>query len=175
MRTSLILIFIIVLFSCGHKETRLSDLVSLDSLESEKQKITIITDTSQVKWAVGDYKSLWIPSYGQLQIADSIIKDAVSKISKSFYRRLCVDSFDSYYRQLVCYTTDEGDSLIYINALCHIYDRPLMDSNGNFIEMRRADWQKYVIDVKDGGDCFWHITIDIRKKKYLRFNVNGEA
>jgi hypothetical protein len=49
------------------------------------------------------------------------------------------------------------------------------DGNDMIIEMRRVDWQHNIIEVMDGGDCFWQITIDIRKKKYLKLSINGLA
>jgi hypothetical protein len=146
----------------------------LDSLEKEELKITLINDTTQIRWIIKDYKSFWSPTNDQMNSIDSIIVKGIQENQRDFYRRLNPASYKSYYRQYVCYTLANGDSMVYIRAICEVGDYPMEDKNGQ-LYFKRNDWQNKFQTVMDGGDCYWHIWINFTKRKYLRFIVHGLA
>jgi hypothetical protein len=82
------------------------------------------------------------------------------------YNRLSIKSFRDYYRQYVCYIQPDGDSIVFINAVCNIWFDPMGI---------REDWQNNIIMVMDGGDCFWSTLINFTKKRNIRLVVNGMA
>jgi hypothetical protein len=65
-----------------------------------------------------------------------------------------------YKRQYVCYLNEKGQKIVYVNCFCHDYS---------------SDWHKSIIIVKDGGECYFHLKINLTTKKYFEFMVNGEA
>ncbi len=44
---------------------------------------------------------------------------------------------------------------------------------GNFFCSEQPDWRHHVIEVDDGGDCFFQIEFDVDSKTYSDFSVNG--
>ena len=155
-------------FSCSHKTVRRDDLVVLDSIESERLKITFIDDITISN------KLKWIPTYNQLNSIDSITAKAIRENSHRHYRHLGSDSIKNYYRQFICSIDSNGDSLVYINAMYRVLEFPYKNKEGKFI-FKRNDWQHEINSVRDGGDSFWQILINFSRKRYILFRVNGEA
>ena len=155
---------------CTHKNVKKSESIELDSLKREELKITIINDSAQVKYIADSFVLFWIPTQNQLDLIDSIGKQAIKENGKDYYRHLKPDSLKHYYRQYICYTDSNGDSIAFINAFLKNIFLPLPG------DIRKIDdWQYYLIEVNDGGENYWRIFINITKKRYYNFNVNGEA
>ena len=156
--------------SCIHKEVNKNELINLDSLKREELKITIINDSMQTNHITKEFISFWIPTYNQIDTINSIIRKAIKENSKKYYIHLKPDSLKSYYRQYVCYTETNGDSIAFINAFLKIDFLPLPGD-----VRKRDDWQYYLIRVQDGGEFYWHIKVNLTKKNYYKFTVNGDA
>jgi hypothetical protein len=163
-------LFFVILLSCRQNETKVK-YVNKDSIDKENLRYTLINDTSETKWIVDKGLLFWKPNQEQNILIDSIINAAAKKIYKKTYRYLSPDSISRFYRQYVCFVDSNGDSIVFVNALCHIFNDPVFDKNNN-ARLVRADWQHHLIIVHDGGDCFWRIWINYSKKKYFRFSVN---
>jgi len=163
------IIFILgfIVLSCGHKSTDGENLVELDYLMSEKLKIAFIDDTSYTKTS-------WIPTYNQLGKIDSIIAISIKNESHQSFRHLAPDSIKNYYRQYIFSRDSNGDSIVYINAIYHVIDYTIVDKNGNVLT-QKCDWQYEILRVKDGGDSYWQIKINLSKRTCLSFSVNGYA
>jgi hypothetical protein len=170
----LFLLFGFLLISCTHKLSPDNDLLILDSLQSEELKITFINDTAVTKWYIDSMQSFWIPSQSNLNEIDSIIARAIAENKNKHFKYLNSNSIKDYYRQCICHINNDGDSIVYINALCHFMNLPVFDDKNNITTVR-PDWQHYIIRVHDGGDCFWSIWINLTKRKYFNFRVNGHA
>lgn len=65
-----------------------------------------------------------------------------------------------YKRQYMPVINNRGEKEVWINCLC---------------ETRNTDWQKNLIMVKDGGNCFFNLKINLTTGRYYDFRVNGEA
>lgn len=70
------------------------------------------------------------------------------------------NKFRKYKRQYVG-EIKEGKKIIFINFFCDI---PGLDN-----------WKQDVVEVGDGGDCFFSIKYDIQTKKFSELWINGEA
>ncbi len=129
---------------------------------------TVITDTTQIKWLCDSIISQWIPNYGDYRLAESILEQAIND-----YKEYGLNNQISkkYYRQYSFYMDLKGDSIVYINAFCQILRVPT-DSSGIGI-MKPTDWHKNFLIVDDGGDCYWSIKINLTKRRYFNFIVNG--
>jgi hypothetical protein len=175
MRTFILFILIGILnFSCINRESNTALKVEKDSIEKEKLKYTVINDSLETKWISDDYKRFWIPTQAQIDIVDSITIRAIKINYKDYYRHLKPDSLKNFYRQYVCYIDSIGDSIVYLNAICYVGYDLVFDKNNN-VTQKKFDWQHHLMIVDDGGDCFWSIYINLTKKKYFSFSVNGMA
>lgn len=135
------------------------------------KKYTVISDTAQLSWLKDSLVSFWSPTVEDYQLAESILMKAIRGYASDRGSRLSQETAPNYYRQYVFYRNTRGDSMVFINAFCEIHQVPI-DSAGTTI-WRPEDWQHQFIRVNDGGDCYWSIVINLTKKNYEQFNVNG--
>jgi hypothetical protein len=63
-----------------------------------------------------------------------------------------------YKRQYVAVINTKGEKEVWVNCFCRIFDR---------------DWQKQLIFVHDGGNCFFNLKMNLTQKKYYGLYVNG--
>jgi hypothetical protein len=134
---------------------------------------TVISDTSQLKWITKDLVSFWTPNTVDLRLTESILKKAIKENLNEYWSLLDTLTVKKYYRQYVFYIDSQNDSIVHINAFCEVLERPV-DSAGTWI-IRPYDWKNYLIIMRDGGDCYWSIKINLTKNTYFNFMVNGEA
>lgn len=175
MRNFLLIIIIGVIgLSCNKKGERQVNASYIDSIAKEKQRITLINDISQAKRIFDDYKSFWIPTANQLSEIDSILVKAIKEKNRPSQKRLNISTYKDYYRQYICCVLSNGDSIVYINAACSIGSYSIEDSEGNATR-KRMDWQHNVIEVMDGGDCYWQVWINYFRKNYKYLTINGLA
>jgi hypothetical protein len=71
------------------------------------------------------------------------------------------DARTTYVRQYVTLVQPPDGTLVYVNALCDVYDGEGIDTQ--------------VIMVLDGGSCFWQALVDVTNGTIEAFMVNGEA
>jgi len=148
--------------------------IDADSLRREELKVTIINDSVETRWIIEGKRSFWTPNEKHLKKIDSIVLDAIKTNYKNTYRHLKPDSLNEYYRQYVCFIDINGDSIVYINAACTIDIQMIIDKS-NKVHRIRDDWQHHLLNVEDGGDCYWSVYINLTKNRYFRFSVNGIA
>jgi len=134
---------------------------------------TVINDRAQLKWISDSINSFWIPTDTELRLAESILDLAIAETSNSYWTILSTKTTKKYYRQYSFYIDQNGDKIIYINAFCRQFERPV-DSSGVWI-MKPYDWKNEFLIVEDGGDCFWSIQINLTTMSYFDFYVNGVA
>lgn len=68
---------------------------------------------------------------------------------------------ERYKRQYFATQKSNGEKIVWINCFCRI------PSN--------IDWQTDLVWVKDGGNCYFQMQINITKKEVESFSVNGAA
>lgn len=115
----------------------------------------------------------WIPKYDDYRLAESILLSAIKRKRNKEWNILSEESLSDYYRQYLFYKDESGDSIVFINAFCEIPNT--YENYGNkYIEVP-YDWKHNIVSIMDGGDCYWQIWINISKKTYRDFWVNGHA
>lgn len=169
-----ILLFGLFLCSCNHSEIKFKTIIDLDSLNREESKATIINDSVEAKYIIGNNYIFWNPTKYQMKFVDSIIVNAITENPEKYFKYLKADSFKDFYKQYVCYVDSKGDSIVYMNAICEIPNFPIFDSTLGYATLKRLDWQHHLDKVEDGGDCYWRIFINFTKRKYFSFSVNGK-
>ncbi len=134
--------------------------------ETNDTSIALINDTVQIK-----YKTYWLPNELHLYLIDSIIKIAIRDTIDITNKSFIIRDIKKFYRQYACYLDKNNDSIVYINAFCKILNEHI-DSAGIY-KIKKFDWKHKWIFMEDGGSCYWQIKINITKKEYFDFRVNG--
>jgi len=70
---------------------------------------------------------------------------------------------EKYKRQYVVYINLKGEKEVYVNCFCS-----RNDDEFNY-------WEKNLVQVADGGECFFHVMINLTTHKYGHLYVNGYA
>ncbi|WP_443938208.1 hypothetical protein [Pedobacter sp. MW01-1-1] len=65
-----------------------------------------------------------------------------------------------YKRQYVATTNSKGEKEVWVNCFCDTWD---------------TDWRKNLNFVKDGGNCYFNLKINLTTGKYYELMVNGDA
>jgi len=112
----------------------------------------------------------------EMNIIEKLLRESVNiynlkqteKIAKYRFENPQVDSYNEnfkidlkkYRRQYFPYLSKSGKE-VKVNCFCEMRD----DEN----------WKIDKIDVDDGGSCYFHLIIDLKKKKIIKFYTNGRA
>ncbi|OON70121.1 hypothetical protein B0919_05110 [Hymenobacter sp. CRA2] len=65
----------------------------------------------------------------------------------------------NYRRQLVPYLNAKGEKEVWVNCFCD----------------KTPYWRKDIVDVDDGGNCFFNLKINLRRRSWFDLMVNGVA
>lgn len=68
---------------------------------------------------------------------------------------------DKYYKQVLAVINGKGEKEVYLNCVCAIH--------------YPATWKKNLVNVMDGGNCYFQVRINLITKKVISFSVNGIA
>ncbi|WP_310396314.1 hypothetical protein [Hymenobacter sp.] len=69
-------------------------------------------------------------------------------------------SLPAYKRQLIAVTDARGEKQVWVNCFC---------------EGSESYWRKEVVDVDDGGNCFFNVKINLTQATWYDMMVNGSA
>lgn len=90
-------------------------------------------------------------------IIDSACKAYNEKTPDSLYQ---VMPLQKYRRQYMPVVTADGDRVVWVNFFCDDFS---------------VDWRKQIVAVKDGGNCFFQLFININRRKAYDLSMNGYA
>jgi len=65
-----------------------------------------------------------------------------------------------YKRQYVAILNSKGEKEVWVNCFCDTWN---------------SDWKKDLIFVKDGGNCYFNLKINLTTGQYYELMVNGDA
>lgn len=66
-----------------------------------------------------------------------------------------------YKRQYIAFINDKNEKEIWVNCFCdQLYD---------------SKWRKELVLVKDGGNCYFNLKVNLTSYSYYNLSVNGEA
>ncbi|QHT65901.1 hypothetical protein GXP67_04070 [Rhodocytophaga rosea] len=71
-----------------------------------------------------------------------------------------VINLNRYKRQYIAFLNEKGEKEVWINCFCGDIDR---------------NWQNEIIFVRNGGNCFFNLKVNLNRGKYYELRVNGEA
>jgi hypothetical protein len=117
-----------------------------------------LTDSDFV--TIDEVLSACIDKYNNEQTTE--YKKMIKKYPKNGIElKYFVIDLQGYYRQYIVVENSRGEKEVWVNCFCTIQD---MDY-----------WKKQVVFVKDGGKCFFNLRINLTKKTFIDFIVNGDA
>lgn len=90
----------------------------------------------------------------------SLLKRAVDEHNARQKDPSATIRLDEYKFQFVPVLNETGEKEVWTNCFCADF---------------RQDWRKTLIEVDDGGKCFFNLYINLNRKSYDRFSVNGVA
>lgn len=64
-----------------------------------------------------------------------------------------------YRKQLIAVINKNGEKEVWVNCFCSVKDK----------------WKKEVVEVSDGGTCYFSFKINLATKQYYQFGVHGVA
>ncbi|RTQ52500.1 hypothetical protein EJV47_05675 [Hymenobacter gummosus] len=67
---------------------------------------------------------------------------------------------NGYKRQLLAVVTPAGEKLVWVNWLCEASD---------------TRWKQTVIQVSDGGDCYFNVQLNLSRRSWEEVSVNSSA
>ncbi len=153
-----ILIIALIIPILGFSQTDKNDF--LFDWQNDNSSLWISIDSTLVKFTP-TIEEIGLAKQLSKNYIDSLEQNRDPKIVKQYGKLLKYNSTD-YYRQYVGYIDDNGNKIVFINAVCKPYGQ-------------KSDLKKNWIFVLDGGSCFYQIKIDLTNKKCSEFSVNGEA
>jgi carbohydrate-binding DOMON domain-containing protein len=83
-----------------------------------------------------------------------------------FHKEHFVIDLTKYRRQYICVTNERAEKELWINFHCESFF-----SNPTYTE----EWKTGIVLIKDGGNCFFSLKINLTTKKYYNLLVNGFA
>jgi len=153
------LIFLILIFtSCGKVNT--------------SDNIALLLNQSDNVWFRYNEMKTWKPNQAEIDLSEKLILKIIDEKKAVFNVKQVYNNIDNYFYQLIPYLDENNRKIIYVNSLCRAFVvNPLPNPNGK--RKKEIGWKNNLIDVNDGGSCFWQVQIDIEKQEYFDFSVNG--
>lgn len=131
-----------------------------EALAPDTSRIAILPVTEGVYYAKGTIASIQL-SGDELKQVDLLLKQCIGIHNRmqdtTKYLSEYID-LQNYRLQYVPYAAD-GKRMVLVNGFCRDIDF--------------ADWKKRLVQVDDGGACFFHVTLHISDGTYDVVAVNG--
>ncbi len=163
MKLKLIIFFILISFISCSEQKKIIPINKIDD------RIAIINSSENINWITKKAYKSWSPNQSELIRIDSVLEKAINEKRFLFLKKQSLMELKERYMQYLCYINDDGDKIVYINSFCKI---PTMYKNG---KEELLDWQNEMIDIADGGSCYWNMKINISTQSYFELMINGES
>jgi len=180
MNKSLYIIISLFFLGCVQVERKTNSNKNIENNQVEKikidsSKITIFPFDTAYHWIFKNAKFTELTEQDLKtieKVLNEFIKDYNHEQELHYYEisrehpeyNLILEQFvielDNYNRQYVPVINDKGEKEVWINCFCETWD---------------SDWKNEIIEVDDGGNCFFNLKINLTKEKYYDLMVNGVA
>ena len=137
---------------------------SCSSYEPSFDYAQIYPDSVEKKYQFPDYQRHSDLTNEDLEKAEELLLSALEEYKAGQETILTKEALQSYKRQYVSYINNEGQRIIWINGFCRILEVPTEVRLGEY-EALPWDWKNEIIEVDDGGPCYWRATINMDNKK----------
>jgi len=136
-----------------------------------KQKLAFDTSTTTIiafknigNWSIFNRYKATTLTQSDLTLIQTLLQKAINDYNDSrdsLHAGQRIDLTTHHYKkQIIAATNSKGEKEVWINFLCKTEDFP---------------WKTTVMEVDDGGSCFFNLKINLTLKKTYDFAVNGDA
>ncbi|WP_295654846.1 hypothetical protein [uncultured Mucilaginibacter sp.] len=103
-----------------------------------------------------------ISEYNKMKLAENkkLLEKYPSKPHEIISGNLINNPAD-YYKQFIAVTDAKGQKIVWANCFC--------------TPEEKSYWKKGIVEVEDGGSCFFNLKINLTTNTVYDFMVNGEA
>jgi hypothetical protein len=122
-------------------------------------------------------------STGELLRVDSLLEGCIKrnqsglKIAKYENR---IGNF-RFVKQCVPALNDKGEKIVWVNGICSgaldnmekMWAQPVKRKQKQFL-INEPYWKIHIIEVDDGGGCFWNVIVNLGTLSYSNLTVNGQ-
>ncbi|MBS1646636.1 MAG: hypothetical protein JST67_04795 [Bacteroidetes bacterium] len=133
------------------------------SVLKEKQQDTtyVILPYSAAPWVFKEAKPSALTKKDVLEI-DHLLKESVKEYQAKHPSAQENERVDlkKYQRQYIAVINNKGEKEVWVNCFCYNMG---------------VDFYTQVLDIKDGGSCFFNVKINLTQKKHYQFTVNSNG
>ena len=135
----------------------------LNKLKYDESTTAILPYRGSGNWPIfHNYRASSL-TQSDLTIIDSLFKIAIEE-HNSGIGYIAGEKIDqskkAYKRQIIAALKSNGEKEVWINCFCEAHD---------------SNWREKIIEIDDGGSCFFNLKINITLRKYYDFMVNGSV
>jgi hypothetical protein len=126
--------------------------------------------TSQISYSIINYHDdEWLfkgakpisLTYEEIQLALKKLDETVKNYNEALGNKsFAIKNLNNYKAQIVPVMNKNGEKEVWINCFCETSD---------------IQWKEKIIMVKDGGNCYFNLKINLKTLKVYDFGVNGSA
>ena len=122
-----------------------------------------------VPWVVKDFKTVILTS-NEIDLVDSLFQDFKTKSNNgdTTIQAMGEIGLMNYKRQYLPVLNDNGEKIVWINCFC------VSGSNLPHFSSNNPDkWNEEIIIVKDGGNCYFSVFLNLTTQRFEKLMVNG--
>ncbi len=174
--TILVLVLTVNLSCCGQNQVASKDgVLSSTSLQIDTSTIAVLPFDTAQKWLFIDSKPVELTNADLTQV-EKLLKECIDNYNPDQERQFkeindkhpnykldkknFIIDLSRYKRQYIAAINSQGEKEIWVNCFCNTWD---------------TDWKKEIIEVMDGGNCYFNLKINLTKGEYYELMVNGDA
>jgi hypothetical protein len=148
-------------FSCTTNENALAQGTQSKVPAADYSSMVVLPFDTNYYWIFeGKCKNAALSTV-EIDMVDALVKDCIAQYMKDRKRD---DQYavarKGYNLQLVAVTNEHGEKEVWVNAIC---------------KRSTDNWRSGIVMVMDGGNCYYHMKVNLSKKTYYDFGVNGYA
>ena len=140
------------------KEYKTGNTKPADDLKSYQAIVPVI---EKMEWAFGRNYKPYSPTLEDIQIAEDVLLQCYNKETSGIANPFFGRKIEDYNRQFVGGEIEGGDKVTWINCFCKSESEIL------------KKWKTEIILVAEGGNCFFHVNVNLKRKEYYGLMVNG--
>ncbi len=171
---SLFFTIITIIVSCGESSTsnkkndtlngehQPTDTTPATGILYDTSRIAVLQAESNISWVIKDAKPATLTQQ-DIQAIDQLLTNCIAlhntkqDSTKRFSEYI---DLKMYKRQYVPYTDAKGARKVYVNCFCRM-------------DAMFGNWRENIVEVRDGGRCFFNVTIKLTKLQYEQLFING--
>jgi hypothetical protein len=139
-----------------------TDTTPITQFHPDTSIIAILPIDQVNHWLFKDIKAMALTNQ-DLNKIEQVLRDCINKhntkqdTTKQFSEFI---DLKKYKRQYIPFIDTKGERKVYVNCFC------ISDWGFDY-------WKKNLVQVNDGGSCFFQLTINLTELKYEQFSTNG--